>query len=79
MSFPWMIYFFFRLALCMRENWDLALVCTVAAGLNFYQTRAKPYWHIYQVTALRASFARKRGAVSDYFNDSSSDSVSLCL
>ena len=49
-SFPWMIYFFLRLALCMKENWDLALVCTVAAGLNFYQTRARPYWHIYQAS-----------------------------
>jgi hypothetical protein len=49
MSFPWMGYYFFRLALCMSANWDIAIVCTVAAVLNFAQSRQRPYWHIYQV------------------------------
>jgi hypothetical protein len=52
MSFPWMGYYFFRLALCMQANWDIAIVCTVAAGLNFLQSRQRPYWHAYQVAFL---------------------------
>jgi len=45
-----MAYYFFRLALCMKANWDIAVVCTVAAGLNFLQSRKRPYWHAYQVS-----------------------------
>jgi hypothetical protein len=48
-SFPWMIYFFFRLALQMSANADLACVCVVAVGLNFATTRKRPIWHVYQV------------------------------
>jgi len=50
MSFPWMGYYFFRLALCMSANWDIAIVCSVAAVLNFLQSRQRPYWHVYQVS-----------------------------
>jgi hypothetical protein len=44
-----MIYFFFRLALQIGANADLACVCVVAVGLNFLTTRKRPIWHVYQV------------------------------
>lgn len=61
MSFPWMGYYFFRLALCMQANWDIAIVCTVAAGLNFLQSRQRPYWHAYQVAVMAVMAAHVYG------------------
>jgi hypothetical protein len=48
-SFPWMAYYFFRLAMCIKANADMAIVCCVAVVLNFQTTRQRPIWHVYQV------------------------------
>ena len=51
-SFPWMGYYFFRLAGSMKANWDVALVATLGAALNFATTRRRPIWHCYQVIVM---------------------------
>ena len=36
----------------MSENWDIALVTTLAVALNMLQSRQRPYWHVYQVAVM---------------------------
>mmetsp|Transcript_42828 Transcript_42828/g.86606 ORF Transcript_42828/g.86606 Transcript_42828/m.86606 type:complete len:390 (+) Transcript_42828:178-1347(+) len=61
MSFPWMTYFFFRLAFQIGANLDLALVCIVAVGLNFATTRKRPIWHVYQIVICGCMAAQMYG------------------
>lgn len=48
-SFPWMAFYFLKLAYEIKANLDMAIVCCVAVVLNFQTTRDRPIWHVYQV------------------------------